>query len=122
MMENIARELLKVAKELVAKKDIPVGFNDVMRSLGFGRSRDEYEMRNRNLAYEDMEPNCDYDDEYDQEACMDQFYDDASDDFNRWAHPIERKVEKAAKDFGVVVEVESSAEYGTLTVTVERVR
>jgi len=113
-MDDIARKLLKIAKDLVSSK---ADFISDLEKLRFHESgRKEWELRNRDAGYGDSEPNCDDYEDYEYDNCMDSFYDMGESRFSRWSDPIINSIEKSARKNRVRIDLDTSSEYGTITV------
>jgi hypothetical protein len=129
---SVLEEALGItSREREARAPVSPAFIQEMKKLGFDfdERRREFETRNSDVAYKYGDPDCpepddDEDDEYgggydEYENCMDQFYDEASEEFWDWARPVTRRVKDIARKHKVRFDVEGIAEYGTLTIEVK---
>jgi hypothetical protein len=120
--DQTALDLVKLAKCVIGKKPVNPAFIAELDGLRFrDEGGGEYVLENRRAGYGDDDPNC-YEDEDDYgryEDCMDSFYERGQDRFSDWANPILKKVDKAARKYRVRIDVDTSAEYGTINIQVK---
>ena len=89
-----------------------MNFNTEMQNLGFDLNNDgTYNLTDRTKGYDN---DCSDDDRNDE------FYEDRTDTFHRWANKIIAKVNDLAKKYSVKIVVDTSAEYGMIDVEVKK--
>lgn len=81
-----------------------------MKNLGFYLEGTTLSLRDRSKGY---------DNDCSDDERNDEFYEDRSGIFYRWANPIITKVQAIAKKHSVKISIETSAEYGMIDVEVK---
>ena len=82
-----------------------------MKNLGFYQEEgNTFNRTNRSVAY---------DNDCSDDERNDEFYEDRTDRFDNWARPIITKAKDIAKKHSVAITIETSAEYGSIDISVK---